>query len=398
MKQQRQTLRRAAAAAVAILALGAALAGPNARAAQITYTVTGSTQMYILGNLLATKYTSTLPGVQISVNPTSSQTGYDDTCTGGGSQVGMSDSYIQDSQLREQPNGTSCADMTGIPVAISATPAIYNLPGAYFDQRQSYDKFTPVHPVRLTAQVIAGIYQGQVKTWNDPAIAGLNQGMKLPAHKIIVYCTSEPGGAGYVFNQWLAQSVPSWNATVGQAGLAPQWPPAATCLPSQSTLVQQVKSTPYSFGFAGFDDAIGLKVQTAALRNASGVFVTPSLNGLTAAITQAINDGLPQDFRKSFVLVKDPPKSSLHAFNPASFEFFIVHKNLAVHGVSPQVAQAIKSFLVWDVSNTGGQAYIEALNFREIGNKTLTVGDIPVPATLRAAIQATANSLSTTGL
>ncbi len=399
MKRQRHILRRAAGAAVATLALGAALAGPSVHASQITYTVTGSTQMFILGQLLATNYTSTRPGLQIAVNPTSSQTGFDDTCTGGGSQVGMSDSYIQDSQLREQPNGTSCADMTGIPVAISATPAIYNLPGAYFDQRQPSDKFTPVHPVRLTAQVIAGIYQGQVKTWNDPAITSLNPSMKLPAHKITVYCTSEPSGAGYVFNQWLAQSVPSWNASVGQAGLQPQWPPTATCLPSQSTMVQQVKSTPYSFGFAGFDYAIALKVQTAALRNASGVFVTPSLNGLTAAITQAINDGLPQDFRKSFVVVKDPPanKNLGHAFNPASFEFFIVHKSLAVHGVSPQVAQAIKGFLVWDVANSGGQAYIEKLNFREISNKTLTVGDIPVPDTLRKVIQATADGLSTTG-
>ncbi len=397
MKQQRHIVRRAAAAAVATLALGTALAAPHVHATQITYTVTGSTQMYILGNLLATKYTSTLSGVQIAVNPTSSQTGFDDTCTGGGSQVGMSDSYIQDSQLREQPNGSSCADMTGIPVAISGTPAIYNLPGAYFDQRQASDKFTPVHPVRLTAQVVAGIYQGQVKTWNDPAITGLNPGMKLPAHKIVVYCTSEPGGASYVFNQWLAQSVPSWNASVGQAGLAPQWPPAATCLPSQSTLVQQVKSTPYSFGFAGFDYALALKVQTAALRNASGVFVTPSLNGLAAAINEAISEDMPQDFRKSFVTVKDPPASKGlgHSFNPASFEFFIVHKNLAVHGVSPQVAQAIKNFLMWAVSNGGGQAYIQQLNFRDVTNHTLSVGDVPVPTALRKTIQATASSLTT---
>jgi len=394
MKRQRHIVRRAAAAAVATLALGTALAGPHVHATQITYTVTGSTQMFILGNLLASKYTSTLSGVQIAVNPTSSQTGFDDTCQGGNSQVGMSDSYIQDSQLREQPNGTSCADMTGIPVAISATPAIYNLPGAYFQQRQASDGFTPVHPVRLTAQVIAGIYQGQVKTWNDPAIAGLNPGMKLPAHKIVVYSTSEPGGAGYVFDQWLAQSVPSWNATVGQTTLQTPWPPYSTLLPSQSAMVQQIKATPYSFGYAGFDYALGAKVQAAALRNASGVFVTPSLNGLAAAISQAISDGLPEDFRKSFVLVKDP-RGGGHAFNPASFEFFIVHKNLAVHGVSPQVAQAIKSFLVWDVSNAGGQAYIEQLNFRDVTNHQLKVGDIPVPLVLRVVIQKTVHDLTT---
>ncbi len=397
MKRQRHILRRAAAAAAATLALGTALAGPHVHATQITYTVTGSTQMFILGNLLASKYTSTLSGVQIAVNPTSSQTGFDDTCQGGNSQVGMSDSYIQDSQLREQPGGTSCADMTGIPVAISATPAIYNLPGAYFQQRQASDKFTPVHPVRLTAQVIAGIYQGQVKTWNDPAIAGLNPGMKLPAHKIVVYSTSEPGGAGYVFDQWLAQSVPSWNATVGQATIQVQWPPFSTLLPSQSAMVQQIKATPYSFGYAGFDYALGVKVQVAALRNASGVFVTPSLNGLAAAINEAINEGMPQDFRKSFVTIKDPPVSQGlgHSFNPASFEFFIVHKNLAVHGVLPPVAQAIRSFLIWDVSNNGGQAYIAELNFRDVTNHKLSVGDIPVPTALRAAIQKTVHDLTT---
>ncbi len=394
MKQQRHALRRTAAAAAAALALSTALISPRVHASQITVTVTGSTQMFILGSLLATKYTSTLPGLQIGVNPTSSQTSFDDTCTGGGSQVGMSDSYIQDSQLREQPNGQSCADMTGIPVAISATPAIYNLPGAYFQKRESSDHFTPVHPVKLTAQVVADIYGGNVTTWNDKAISHLNHGMRLPAHKIIVYCTSEPGGASYVFNQWLAQSVPSWNSTVGQAGLSVQWPPAATCLPSQSTMVQQVKSTPYSFGFAGFDYAIGAGVQVAALRNASGVFVTPSLNGLAAAIGAAIDNGLPEDFRKSFVLVKDPQKGG-HAFNPASFEFFIVHKMLDVHGVSPQVASNIKSFLVWDVSNSGGQAYIAQLNFRDVTNHRIKVGDIPVPDSLRAYIQKTAGDLVT---
>lgn len=390
--KRHMTVRRAALAAAATLALGATLAVPHARAAQTTFTITGSTQMYILGNLLVTKYASGRTDLQIGVNPTSSQTGYDDTCTYGGSQVGMSDSYILDSQLREQPNGVSCADMTGIPVAISATPAIYNLPGTYFNQRTA-DAFTPVHPVKLTAQVIAGIYKGQVKTWNDAAIAGLNRGMKLPAHKIIVYCTAEPGGAGYVFNQWLAQSVPSWNATVGQSTLQPQWPPTATCLPSQSTMVQQVKNTPYSFGFAGYDYALSLHVLPAALRNASGVFVTPTLNGLSAAISQALKDGFPSDFRKSFVLVKDPD-SSHHAFNPASFEFFIVHKSLAVHGLSTQTAQAIKGFLTWAIADKGGQAYIQQLDFKEVGKAT-TVGDIPVPEALRVVIQQNVSNLVT---
>jgi len=59
------------------------------------------------------------------------------------------------------------------------------------------------------------------------------------------------------------------------------------------------------------------------------------------------------------------------------------------------VAQAIKSFLVWDVADNGGQAYIKELNFRDVTNHKLTVGDIPVPTALRAVIQKTVNDLTT---
>ena len=371
---------------------------PIAHAAEISFTITGSTQMYTLGALLANRYTSQNNGVQIAVNPTSSQAAFDDTCSDAGSQVGMSDVYIQDDQLRT----AVCSDMINIPVAISATPAVYNLPGTYFNDRYSSDRFTLKHPVKLTAKVIADMYLCKVKMWNDPEIAQLNRGVPLPAQRIRLFNSSEPGGSGFIFSQWLALSDKEWMDTVG-IGLQPQWPPCSTGQASSGNMAQAIRTTPYSFGFAGFDYAISYKLQAAALRNASGFFVFPSLNGLSAAINRALIDGFPVDFRKPFVTVKDDPASAAkgqHAFNPACFEFFLVHRNLKQHYLGGATGKAITGFLNWSISSApnGGQAYIESIEFRKVGKATqkeLAHGFIPVPEALRAAIQNQVNSITT---
>jgi phosphate transport system substrate-binding protein len=390
----RHSLRRAAAAALGVAALGiAALGGPvrpeTARADQVTLTISGSTQMYTLGQLMATKYMSTHPGLQINVNPTSSQFGFDNSCSGS-IDIGMSDVYIQDKQIGE----LGCGDMVGIPIAVSATPVIYNLPGASFNQKQS-DGFTLAHPVKLTASVLSDIYSCKVTRWNDPAIAGLNKGLTLPAQNIRVATSSEPGGSGFVFDQWLAYSIASWNSKVG-VGLQPAWP-CGIGQPSSGTMIQYVTGTPYSIGFAGFDYAITNHVQTAMLRNASGVYQNPSLNGLSYAIERALRDGFPHDFRKSFVLAKDPGGSH-HSFNPADFEFFTVHSNMTSGTGTrlPAVRQAIKAFLTWCIAANGGQAFIASIELHKIGKGTQTElahGFVPVPKEVRDTIAHTVDQI-----
>ncbi len=347
-------------------------------------TITGSTQMYTLGALLADRFTNENPqlNLRINVSPSSSQFAFDGTCSGS-ADIGMSDVYIQDAQLEE----TGCSDMLAIPVAISATPIVYNLPGSYFTQRTG-DRFTLVHPVRLTAQVVASIYLGVVKRWNDPTIAALNPGMPLPAQRIQVFNSSEPGGSGFVIDQWLASTDARWAKQVG-VGLQPAWPAGSIGQASSGAMVQAIKATPYSLGFAGFDYAISYQLQAAALKNASGFFVTPSLNGLSVAINEALKVGMPKDFRRPFVVVKDPKGSATHAFNPACFEFFLVHKDLRTLYGNAALRQAIKSFLAWAIDSNGGQKFIEEIEFRKIGSarsEELAHGFIPVPQELRKAI------------
>ena len=380
---------RALAAVVIALASSIAVTAPPARADQVGFSITGSTQMYTLGALLANRYTNDHPNLRIDVSPSSSAFGFDNTCIGA-AQVGMSDVYIQDQQLREP----GCDDMVAIPVAISATPVVYNLPGKDLNQRTS-DGFTLQHPIKLTAQVVAGIYLCKVTHWNDPAIATLNRGVKLPSARIQAFNSSEPGGSGFVFDQWLAASDSRWNSQVG-VGLQPAWPACSIGQASSGAMVQAIKTTPYSIGFAGFDYAISYGLQAAALKNASGFFVTPSLNGLSIAINKALQDGMPRDFRKPFVVVKDPD-STRHAFNPACFEFFVVHRNLLTRYPVTATRTAIKSFLLWTINSNGGQQFIEQIEFRKIGKaqaQELAHGFIPVPSALRDAIAQTVSSIN----
>lgn len=381
----RRGSRRSIACAIAAagFALGAGIAAPSAPRAHadnyVSIIMSGSTQMLTLGQLLGSQYTKIHPNVHITVNALSSQGGYDNACQG--DQLGMSDNYIIDNQLTEP----GCGGMRAIPVAVSATTTVYNLPGAYFNQRQS-DHFTLVHPLHLSPQVVADIYIGQVTSWDSPEIKRLNPGMKLPSQPIQAFNMQEPGGAAFVFNQWLSLGAPKWPVPVS---LQPLWPRGYSVgQPSSGAMVQAIKNTPYSIGFAGFDYAISYGLQAAALQDANGQYLTPSLNGVALAINAALNQHFPQDFRKPFTNVK-----AQNAFNPACLEFFVVQGDLKKSFPAPasaSVNQAVKAFLQWTIADDGGQIYIEQIQFRKTGTANqleLAHGFVPVPDALRFVIR-----------
>jgi ABC-type phosphate transport system substrate-binding protein len=214
--------------------------------------------------------------------------------------------------------------------------------------------------------------------------------MPLPAEQIHAFSSSEPGGSGFIFNQWLALSVPSWQKAVG-VSLLPAWPVGCSIgVPSSGAMVQSVLNTPYSIGFVGFDFAISNQMQAAALRNASGVFVTPSLNGLAKAIGYQLSRGMSRNFRTPFVTV--PGKD---AFNPACFEFFLVHQNLKATALPTDRKQAIKGFLEWTINDKGGQQFIESIELRRVGKApALAHGFVPVPPEIRETSQKVVDSIA----
>ncbi len=342
-------------------------APPRATQAQrpriaVSFVIAGSTTMLGLAQLLSKYYENAHPDIHITVNATNNADGFTEACADT-AQIGASDNYIQNAQLAEP----GCSDMINIPVALTVEPVVYNLPGAYFTPRAA-DNFTPLHPLKLTPRVVAGIYLCQVSRWDDPAITVLNPGVTLPHQPIRIFQNGEAGGDNAVFDQWLSASDARWRPPT-DAGQHPQWAP--TCRGSVASvgtgqIVQSIANTPYSIGHVGFDYAVAYRLSAAALRNAAGQFLTPSLDGAYVALRRAIAHGFPSDFRRSFVSIASP-----NAYNPSSLEYFLVHRDLRL---TPQTdaatRQAIKDFLHWTVSANGGQKFIAMIELGRSSGQT----------------------------
>ena len=127
---------------------------------------------------------------------TGSGTGISDA-TNGTADIGASDAYLSPSELTATP------DLLNIPLAISAQMVAYNIPGI------------TAH-LKLSGKVLSEIYQGQITTWNNSAIASLNSGVKLPSTPIVTLHRSDSSGDTFLFTQYLSKADPSgWGAKIG---------------------------------------------------------------------------------------------------------------------------------------------------------------------------------------
>lgn len=140
--------------------------------------------------------------------------------------------------------------------------------------------------MRLTGPVLADIYAGKIKTWNDPAIAKLNPGMKLPSKKITTVMRSDGSGTTYIFTTYLSQVSSSWKNSVG-AGKALKWPTAktgtGTAAKGNAGIASMVKRIPNSIGYVEYAYAKQNKLAHTQLRNRAGNFVQPSDDTFAAA-------------------------------------------------------------------------------------------------------------------
>ena len=194
-----------APAFVATLALGLlALTAAPLCADEINLVETGSSLMYPLFNVWAAEYMKTHPGVHITTSSTGSGAGIEQAISGV-VQIGASDAYMSDAQTKRYPQ------IINVPMAISALTVNYNLP----------DLNTTA--LKLNGPVLAGIYTGKIRAWDDKAIASLNPDVKLPHHDIIPVHRADGSGDTFVFTQYLTFTTPSWEDNLG-FGTSITWP------------------------------------------------------------------------------------------------------------------------------------------------------------------------------
>jgi phosphate transport system substrate-binding protein len=188
---------------------------------------------------------------------------------------GASDGPMSDDNLSKAP-----AKILHIPTVAGADVVAYNLPG------------NPV--LKLDADTIAGIFLGQIKKWNDGKITALNPGVSLPDQEIVVVHRSDGSGTTYIWTDYLSKISSEWKTKVG-TNTSVNWPTGIGGKGNEG-VAGQIKQTPGALGYVELIYAIQNKMPYADVKNATGKFVKPSLESITAAMATA---QIPEDFRFS---------------------------------------------------------------------------------------------------
>ncbi len=175
---------------------------------------------------------------------------------------GASDVGMTDAQLAAAP------DAQILPSVAGSVVLSYNIPGV---------KAT----LKFDGPAIANIYLGNIKKWNDPALAALNPGVNLPANDIQVAFRSDSSGTSGVFTDYLSKVSDEWKTKVG-ASTAPKWP-VGQGGQGNPGVANIVKSTPNSIGYIELTYALQNKLSFADVKNKAGKFVTPTIESTTAA-------------------------------------------------------------------------------------------------------------------
>ncbi len=289
-------------------------------------------------NPIMTKWIATYqqahPGTLINYRPIGSGAGID-ALKQSTLEIAASDMPLNDEQLKET------FPLIQVPVTAGAVCAVYNLPEVK-------------SPLRLSGSTLAGIFLGNIISWQDPAIARDNPGVALPHAAIIVVHRSEGSGTTSIFTSYLTKVSPDWSKRVG-SGLAVKWP-VGIAEQGSTGVLDFVQQNPGTIGYAELNYAAEKHLPVASIQNRAGSFVTPSAASTTAAV-QAFDQELSNDVRASIV---DPPASAKDAYPISGLSFFLIAKD----GSDAVERQAIRDFTGYII--TGGQDLSEGLDYARL--------------------------------
>ncbi len=236
------------------------------------------------------------------------------------------------------------------PAVIGGTVPVVNVEGVKSGQ------------LKLTGPVLADIYLGKVKRWNDPAIQSLNADVKLPAADIIVVHRSDGSGTTFGWTNYLSKVSADWKAKVGE-GKAVKWP-AGQGGKGNEGVAAYVKQLKNSIGYVEFAYAKQNGLAWTQISNKDGKFVQPELKSFSAAAANAQWDSAPG---MGVVLTDQPGAES---WPVTSATFILLYKNQ----VKPANAKATVAF--FDFAFSKGAETAAAMDY------------VPLPAAVTDQIRA----------
>jgi len=226
--------------------------------------------------------------------------------------------------LTDEEIGKMAVKPLHFPTLVGAIVPVYNLP--------------KVGTLNFTGEVLAAIFSGHIRTWNDRALVQLNPTAALPASSIIVVHRADASGSTYAFTDYLSQISGLWKKEIGRGGRVP-WPTGEAAAGNPS-LAELVKKTPYSIGYVELNYAIQEALSYGYVRNAEGKFEKPDFRAMGAAAH--VVENMKADFRAS---ITNSPANG--AYPICTLTWLIVPSHIA----DPGKLREIKRFLRWAYSD-----------------------------------------------
>ncbi|MCJ2183987.1 phosphate ABC transporter substrate-binding protein PstS [Novosphingobium sp. 1949] len=328
--------RRIAAGVLAVAFAGTAVA---ATASNITGA--GSTFVY---PVLA-KWAADYKGM------TGDQINYQSIGSGGGIaqiKAGTVDFGATDKPL--SPEELAQAGLAQFPVAIGGVVPVVNIAGLKPGQ------------LRLSGPVLADIYDGRIKTWNDPQIARLNPGLHLPAAQITAVHRSDGSGTTFNFTHYLSQVNGGWKASAGE-GTSVNWPGGVGGKGNEG-VATYVKQIPNAIGYVEYAYVLQNHMTYALMRNAAGQFVAPNTASFQAAAATA-DWAHSKDF---YLVMTNAPGPKAYPITASTFVLMYKHPRNA------KTSLAARKFFRWALEKGQKQA--------------LSLDYVPLPGALVKHIEA----------
>ncbi len=247
---------------------------------------------------------------------------------------GGTDAFMSDKELSRSP-----AKILHFPTCLGAVVITYNLPGK------------PV--LKLTPDIIADIFLGKIKKWDDSRIAKINPDVKLPNLDIVVIHRSDGSGTTFIFSDYLSKVSKEWKERVGR-GKSLNWPIGlgGKGNPEVAALVKQI---PGAIGYVELIYAGQNNMPVALIRNKSGHFIKPTMK----SVSLAANISIPADTRISITNT-----DAEYGYPISSFTWIIFYKEQAYNGRSKKRAKALAELFWWMIHE--GQKYNEKLLYSRL--------------------------------
>ena len=257
---------------------------------------------------------------------------------------GASDGFLNGKQDSALP-----APAIHIPVTAGAVVLSYNLP----DMKDT---------LMLTPDVLAKMFLGDIKKWNDPKIQAINKGAKLPATDILIAHRSDGSGTTAIFTNYLDKISEDWHTKVGKGGSV-NWPIGLGGKGNEG-VAGSIKQTPGAIGYVELAYAMQNGMAFAKMQNKAGNFITPSI----ASVTAAANITIPADAK---IMITNTDAADGYPISGLSW--MLIYKEQKYDNRSADKASKMLKLIQWMIHD--GQQYSAPLNYAPLSPAAVAVSD-----------------------